>query len=101
MPTDEVSPRLWYLYMIRCNNGHLYTGVTIDVGRRFGEHQMGGVKSAKFLRGKGPLVLEYSEPVGTHSEALKREILVKKLSRKRKLDLISAHKQTDTCLSQV
>ncbi|QFU25496.1 GIY-YIG nuclease family protein [Shewanella eurypsychrophilus] len=75
--------------MIRCNNGHLYTGVTTDIERRFKEHQAGGVKAAKYLRGKGPLSLAYSEDMGNRSEALKREIAVKKLTRKQKLLLIS------------
>ena len=80
---------LWYLYLVRCANGHLYTGVTTDVARRFSEHQSGGIKSAKYLRGKGPLTLMYQEQVGTRSDALKREIAVKKLSRAQKLALIS------------
>lgn len=78
----------WFLYMIRCANGHLYTGVTTDVLRRFSEHQGGSAKSAKYLRGKGPLTLVYSETVGNRSDALKREIAVKKLSRTKKLALI-------------
>ena len=79
----------WKLYMIRCGNGHLYTGVTTDIERRLKEHQAGGIKAAKFLRGKGPLALAYSENVGNRSEALKREISVKKLSRQQKLLMIA------------
>lgn len=78
----------WYLYMIRCANGHLYTGVTTNVARRFKEHTSGGVKAAKFLRGKGPLELAYQETLENRSAALKREIEVKKLSRQQKLSLI-------------
>lgn len=79
---------LWFLYIIRCSKGQLYTGITTNVARRFSEHQTNSPKMAKFLRGKGPLTLVYQEEVGSHSEALKREIQVKKLSRKRKLALI-------------
>lgn len=79
---------LWFLYIIRCSKGQLYTGITTNVARRFSEHQNNSSKMAKFLRGKGPLTLVYQEEVGSHSEALKREIQVKKLSRKRKLALI-------------
>ncbi len=89
MGKDPLAQTTWYLYMIRCNNGHLYTGVTTELSRRFKEHQAGGVKAAKYLRGKGPLSLAYSEEVGNRSEALKREIVVKKLTRKQKLLLIS------------
>jgi putative endonuclease len=80
---------VWFLYMVRCANGHLYTGVTTDVARRFNEHQSGNAKSAKFLRGKGPLTLAYSETVGSHSDALKREIALKKWPRSKKLALIA------------
>lgn len=89
-PTPIKSAPLWYLYLVRCANGHLYTGVTTDVTRRFSEHQSGGIKSAKYLRGKGPLTLMYQEKVGTRSDALKREIAVKKLSRAQKLALIES-----------
>ncbi|PIW63067.1 GIY-YIG nuclease family protein [Shewanella sp. CG12_big_fil_rev_8_21_14_0_65_47_15] len=80
---------MWYLYLIRCANGHLYTGITTDVARRFNEHQSSSPKAAKYLRGKGPLTLMYREPVGTRSDALKREIAVKKLNRSQKLALIA------------
>lgn len=79
----------WYLYIIRCKNGHLYTGVTTDVARRFNEHASGGPKAAKYLRGKGPLTLMYQETLADRSRALRREIEVKKLSREGKLTLIS------------
>ncbi|MEL4431874.1 GIY-YIG nuclease family protein [Shewanella mangrovisoli] len=85
---EQVS--IWYLYLIRCANGHLYTGITTDVARRFNEHQSNGPKAAKYLRGKGPLTLMYQEQVGTRSDALKREIAVKKLSRAQKLGLIES-----------
>ncbi|GIU45403.1 hypothetical protein TUM4438_18790 [Shewanella sairae] len=88
--STDVSTRLWYLYMVRCAKGQLYTGITTDVARRFSEHQSGSAKSAKFLRGKGPLTLVYSETVGSHSDALKREIALKKWSRAQKLALIAA-----------
>ncbi|MGI2071318.1 GIY-YIG nuclease family protein [Shewanella baltica] len=89
-PTPIKSSSLWYLYLVRCANGHLYTGVTTDIARRFSEHQSGGIKSAKYLRGKGPLTLMYQEQVGSHGDALRREIAVKKLSRSQKLALIES-----------
>jgi putative endonuclease len=87
---ENESP--WYLYMIQCGNGHLYTGITKDIERRFNEHQAGGPKSAKYLKGKGPLTLVYSECVGSHSQALKLEINIKKLSRPQKLLLVASIK---------
>ena len=89
-PTPIKSASLWYLYVVRCANGHLYTGVTTDVARRFSEHQSGSAKSAKYLRGKGPLTLMYQEMVGSQGDALRREIAVKKLSRVKKLVLIDS-----------
>lgn len=83
-----MSEPMWFLYMIQCANGHLYTGVTLDIERRFKEHQTGGPKAAKFLRGKGPLLLVYNEEVGTQSGALKREIAIKRWPRAKKLALI-------------
>ncbi|WP_312018382.1 GIY-YIG nuclease family protein [Shewanella surugensis] len=79
----------WHLYIIECANGHLYTGITTDINRRFKEHQTGGKKTAKYLKGKGPLKLKYQESIGDHSQALKREIAIKKLSRAQKLQLIN------------
>ncbi|MCE9679685.1 GIY-YIG nuclease family protein [Shewanella sp. AS1] len=79
----------WYLYMIECHKGQLYTGITTDIDRRFKEHQAGGIKAAKFLRGKGPLKLVYRETVGDRSLALRRELDIKRLSRSAKLALIA------------
>ena len=80
---------VWSLYIIRCKNNTLYTGVTTDVQRRFNEHQSGNYKSAKYLRGKGPLELVYSTEIGNRSEACKAESQIKKLSRAEKDRLIS------------
>jgi putative endonuclease len=79
---------VWWLYLIRCKNNTLYTGITTDVKRRFSEHQSGTVKSAKYLRGKGPLELVYHSKVGNRSEASIAEYNVKKLSRANKDQLI-------------
>ncbi|WKE67259.1 GIY-YIG nuclease family protein [Gallaecimonas kandeliae] len=82
------APKPWYLYLVRTARGHLYTGITLDVARRFAEHQAG--KGAKALRGKGPLALVYAECVGSHSEALRREMEVKRFSKARKEALVAA-----------
>lgn len=88
------STSIWYLYMLRCANGQLYTGITTDITRRFSEHCANGSKTARFLRGKGPLELVYQEVVGNHSSALKREIAVKKLTKKQKLFMINKAENT-------
>ena len=72
----------WYLYILRCGDGTLYTGITTDVEKRLEAHRSG--KGAKYTRGRSPLELAYQEVCGSHSDALKREAEVKKLSRKQK-----------------
>ncbi|WP_086023613.1 GIY-YIG nuclease family protein [Shewanella loihica] len=88
MPQEKLASTTWSLYMIRCANGHLYTGITTDIDRRFKEHSDNGPKTAKYLRGKGPLTLVYHEQVGCRSDALKREIAVKRLTKTQKVALI-------------
>lgn len=72
----------WYLYMLLCKDGSLYTGITTDVEKRFEAHSAG--KGAKYTRGRGPLELVYRETCGDHSAALKRELEVKRLTRQQK-----------------
>lgn len=76
----------WYLYILRCKDDSLYTGITIDVTRRLEAHRSG--KGAKYTRGRGPLELVYQEYCGTHSQALKREMEIKALSRKEKEEML-------------
>jgi len=79
---------MWHLYLIRTNKGHLYTGVTQDVQRRFKEHQGGGPKAAKYLRGKDPLELVFHQNIGNRSQALKTEAEIKKWPKKKKESLV-------------
>lgn len=79
----------WFVYMVRTNSGALYTGITLDVQRRFEEHQSGGPKAAKALRGRGPLELVFQQAVADKSEALKLEMQIKKWPRQRKEALVS------------
>ena len=81
---------IWYLYILRCGDGSLYTGITTDVDKRFAAHAAG--KGAKYTRGRGPLELLYREECGTHSDALRRELEVKRLPREEKLRLIGEKK---------
>ena len=78
----------WYLYILRCGDGTLYTGITTDVEVRLEAHRSG--KGAKYTRGRSPLELVYSEKCGTHSDALKREWAVKAMSKEEKWKLINA-----------
>ena len=76
----------WKLYILRCGDGTLYTGITTDVEKRLAAHRSG--KGAKYTRGRSPLELVYREECGDHSAALKREAEIKKLSREEKEKLI-------------
>ncbi|GJQ22833.1 MAG: hypothetical protein HBSAPP01_06230 [Candidatus Brocadia sapporoensis] len=78
----------WFLYMIRCKHGKLYTGVTTDVERRFVEHTRNNKKGAKCLRGKAPLTLVMKKKIGSKSMALKIESRVKRLSKIKKEMLV-------------
>ena len=76
----------WYVYILRCGDGTLYTGITDDVERRLAVHRTG--KGAKYTRGRGPLELAYTEQVPDRSAALRRELEVKALSREEILDMV-------------
>ncbi len=76
------------LYIIRCADGSLYTGIAIDVARRIKEHETDS-RGAKYLRGRGPLQLEYQERVGNRSDALRVEYRVKNLRRSAKESLVA------------
>jgi len=80
--------RHYSLYIVQCADGTLYTGIAADVPRRLKEHA-GSPRGARYLRGRGPLELVFSEPVGSRSRAQRLEARVKKLSRDGKLRLIA------------
>ena len=77
--------KTWKLYILRCGDGTLYTGITTDVDARLSAHRNG--KGAKYTRGRLPLELVYSEECGSHSNALKREFAIKSLPRAEKEQL--------------
>jgi len=78
----------WCVYIILCSDSSLYTGISNDVNRRFNQHLE--QKGAKYFRGRNPEQLVFVEPGHTRSTASKREADIKKLSRKQKLQLITA-----------
>lgn len=90
---DNSKETVWHLYMIRLKNGHLYTGITTNIQRRFDEHQSG--RGAKFLRGKEGLCLVFNCSIGDRSNALKIEAAVKKLPKSRKEELIHGNFSID------
>ncbi len=78
----------WELYILRCGDGTLYTGIARDADKRLAMHRSG--KGAKYTRGRGPLTLCYREFCPDHGTALRREYAVKQLTREEKELLIKS-----------
>lgn len=85
-----MTEKMWFVYILRCGDGSLYTGITTDVERRLAVHRSG--KGAKYTRSHLPVELVYTEECENHSVALKREWEIKKLSREEKMILIKEGK---------
>jgi len=77
----------WFVYMLRCADGSLYTGITTDIPRRLAEHNGEGSQGARYTRSRRPVALAYSESADNRAEAARREAAIKRLSRMRKLAL--------------
>ena len=76
----------WTVYILRCADNTLYTGITDDVDRRIALHNAG--KGAKYTRGRGPVSICYQEYCEDKGQALRREYKIKAMSREQKLALI-------------
>lgn len=79
--------RTWWVYMVRAENGHLYTGISTDPRRRLAQHQRG--KGARFFNRSPASALVWAEVCADHSQALRREIAIKSLHKRAKERLIS------------
>ena len=88
------------VYLVRCRDGSLYTGITTDVARRIAEHQ-DGTKGAKYLRGKGPLTLVYQQEIGDRSLASKIESRIKRLASAEKSDVDSLPDRINVFLDEL
>ncbi len=91
----------WFIYLIRCKDGSLYTGITTDVDRRFAQHQRKGELGAKYLRGRGPLRLVFQKKLASRSVALKVESKVKKLPKIRKENLLIDDSEIEKIIRKV
>lgn len=78
-------PGDWLVYVLRCGDGTLYTGITNDFPRRLRAHRLG--RASKYTRARLPVTPVYLEPQSSRGAALKREAVVKRLSRAEKLAL--------------
>jgi putative endonuclease len=79
---------MWYVYIVKCRDSSLYTGITLNVLKRVEEHNSSN-KGAKALRHRRPVCLVYQKQYDTHQEAAKREYEIKQWKREKKLRLIS------------
>ena len=80
------SDTKWFVYLLRCGDGSLYTGITCDLTRRFSQHNAG--TASRYTRSRLPVVLVYQEPQDSQSHALKRELAIKAFTRTQKESLI-------------
>lgn len=87
------------LYILRCRDDSLYTGIATDVPKRLTQHESGS-RGAKYLRGKGPLRLEFAEEVGDRAAASALEYRVKRLSRSQKESLISGRQSLQDLIAE-
>ena len=83
-----MSNSQYSLYILRCGDGSLYTGIAIDVAQRLQQHE-NGKRGAKYLRGRGPLRLVFAQPLGDRSAATRAELQVKRLDRAQKEALVA------------
>jgi putative endonuclease len=82
---------MYSVYMLRCADGSLYTGIATDVSRRLQEHQS-SPRGAKYLRGRGPLTLAFQQTVGNRGDASRVEYLLKNLAKAEKEELVAGGK---------
>ena len=80
---------MWFVYIVRCADDTLYTGIAKDVARRVGEHNSSGMLGAHYTRARRPVALVYEEAVQTRSAAAKREYEIKQMTRRRKDELLA------------
>jgi len=94
MPTKDGKPKPsqdpWFVYILRCADGSLYTGITTDVSRRCQQHNAG--TASRYTRCRLPVKIVYQESKPDRSSALKREAAIKTMTRKAKLAMIRMRK---------
>jgi len=86
---EKTGPGRWFVYILRCGDGTLYTGITNDPARRVAEHNSG--TASRYTRSRRPVQIVHQEPCRNRSLALKKEYAVKSLSRREKEEYIDRH----------
>ena len=80
-------PQRWFVYVVLCGDGTLYTGITTDTVRRLDEHNRGAPLGARYTRSRRPVTLAYVEGAADRGIATRREHAIKKLDRRSKMAL--------------
>jgi len=91
----------WYLYVVRCQGGSLYTGIATDVRRRLAEHQRDSGPGSKYLRGRGPFELVFQKKIGSRSLALRLENKIKKLPKAKKEEFLKSEECVELILKHI
>ena len=79
----------WHVYILRCGDGSLYTGISTDPERRLQDHNAG--RGSKYVNRKGGAALVYAIPLANKSQARRRELEIQSWNRRKKLALIQSH----------
>lgn len=87
------AEEVWFLYILKCSDGSLYTGIAKDIERRFKMHMAG--KASRYTRTRRPLEILYREACGSRTQALVRECKVKALPKEKKLALVGVGPRRD------
>ena len=88
----DIPTKIWTVYLLECGDKTLYCGITNDLENRLKQHEGELTGGAKYTRARNPLKVVYEEKASSRGEALKRELTIKKMSRKTKLSLINSFK---------
>ena len=91
----------WSVYLLRRRDGALYTGIATDVARRLGEHEGGGARGAKSLRGRGPLRLVLQREVGSRARAQRLEDAIQRLTKAEKERLVARGELLEALLERL
>lgn len=86
---EAISGSGWFVYIVRCADNSLYTGIARDVDKRVEEHNNNNASAAKYTRARRPVRLAYQEACGSRSHAARREYEIKQLSRAQKESLLA------------
>ncbi|GMQ90379.1 MAG: GIY-YIG nuclease family protein [Gammaproteobacteria bacterium] len=90
----------WYVYMLKCSDDTLYTGIAKDIAKRTYEHNHDDARGSRYTRVRRPVRLAYQEPAHSRSEATQRELQIRRLGKEQKEALVRkyARGQRSGCL---